>query len=130
MSAAPTKKKWTVIKFLSLAVLIVLGLASVFLYNNYNRLLSEALLKAFNGSILSEVYELKFENLSVNLLEGNIKVHNVSLLPREKPLHEYPYINSSFRLKTDKLELENVEIRTLLKYNKLVLDKILIEKPD
>jgi hypothetical protein len=111
--------------------LIVILLASGYLlYRNFNRLLSDALTKSFDSSILSEVYELKFENLRVNVLEGNIQVFNVGLQPREKPRHIYPYINSSFVLKARKIKLENVEIRTLLESNRLVLDKILIDNPE
>jgi len=40
--------------------------------------------------------ELKFENLQVNVFEGSIRVRNVSLQQREKPLQDYPSINSSF----------------------------------
>ncbi len=103
--------------------------AAYLLYNNFNQLLSNALKKSFEASILSEVYELNFEDLRVNVLEGSIQVYNVSLHPREKPLYDYPYINSSFRLTTEKIMLENVEIRTLLELNKLILDKILITNP-
>lgn len=100
------------------------------LYNNFNRLLSEALLKSFNTSIVSDVYELKFENLRVNVFEGSIRVFKVTLQPREKPLHDYPYINSSFQLKTEKLTLKNVELLTLLNSNELKLERISINKPD
>ncbi len=127
---SPKKVKWSVLRIILISLVIILVVAGYLLYNNFNRLLSDALLKSFDSSILSEVYELKFENLRVNILEENIQVYNVSLLPREKPKHEYPYINSSFRLTTEKLKLENVEIRTLLNSHRLVLDKILIDRPN
>ena len=57
-------------------------------------------MKSFDASIVSDVYELKFEELRVNIFEGSIRLFNVSLQPREKPLNPYPYINSSFRFKT------------------------------
>src|SRR5882672_5969076 len=109
---------------------LVIIVAAVFIYNNFNRLLSNALIKNFNSNIISDVYELKFEKLSVNLLGGNIKVYNVEMQPREKPLHNYPYINSSFRLSGKKMLLENVKISSLIKSNILDLDKIEIEEPD
>jgi hypothetical protein len=92
-------------------------------------LLSEALLKSFNSTIASEVYELKFENLRVNLIDRSIRVFNVTLLPREKPLHEYPYINSSFRLSTEEILLDSVHLRTLLQENKLSVKRISIIRP-
>lgn len=125
----PAKKKWSFLKILLITILGVLILAGAFLYINFNRLLSEALLKSFNSSIAADVYELKFENLRVNGFEGSIRVLDVSLQPREKPLKDYPYINSSFRLTTEEITLENVEIRTLLKFNRLVLERISITKP-
>ncbi len=109
---------------------IVLIVAGIFLYKNFNRLLSNALIKSFNSSIISDVYELEFKDLNVNLVLGNIKVNDVELQPREKPLKEYPYINSSFRLNTKEILLSNVEILKLLKQNKLKLERIKIENPD
>jgi len=109
--------------------LILLIAGGIFLYYNLNRLLTKALLKSFNSSVASEVYELKFEKLSVNFLIGDVKVYNVELKPREKPLVSYPYINSSFNLTTQKMILKNVEIMTLIRSNKLILDKIEIAEP-
>ncbi len=108
---------------------VVLIVAGIFLYNNFNRLLSDAFTKSFNSSLISDVYELKFKDLNVNLVLGNIKVNNVILQPREKPLKDYSYINSSFKLNTKEILLANVEIVTLLKQNKLKLERIKIEKP-
>ena len=48
-----------------------------FAYYNLNTLLTAALIKSFNSNIISDVYELKFEKLSVNFLMGNVKVYNV-----------------------------------------------------
>jgi hypothetical protein len=125
----PPKGKWPVLRTILISVLLIVTLAGVYFYNNFNRLLSEALLKSFNSSIASEVYELKFENLRVNLIDRSIRVFNVTLLPREKPLHKYPYINSSFRLSTDEILLDSVHLRTLLQENKLNVKKISIIRP-
>lgn len=122
-------RKWPVFRIILVSVLLILTLAGVYLYNNFNRLLSEALLKSFNSTIASEVYELKFENLRVNLIDRSIRVFNVTLLPREKPLHVYPYINSSFRLSTKEILLDSVHLRTLLRENKLNVKKISIIRP-
>ena len=111
-------------------VFILLSIGAVFLYFNFNRLLSDALRKNFNATLISDVYELKFEKLSVNFLMGNISVHNVELQPREKPLVSYPYINSSFHLKAGKILLGNVQISTLLKTNMLKLDDIELTEPE
>ncbi len=108
---------------------ILISTGALFLYNNYNKLLSDALMKSFNSSQISDVYELKFDKLRVNFLLGNIVVKDVEMKPREILLNDYPYINSSFELKTRKLELINVEILTLLKENKLKLERIRIADP-
>jgi hypothetical protein len=122
--------KVTVTKSIVLSVVVILMIGGILIYYNFNRILADALMKSFNSTLVSQVYELKFKKLSVNIFQGDIKVSDVSLQPREKPLRHYPYINSSFKLKTKKLQLENVEIRSLLTSNKLILDKILIEKPE
>ena len=127
-----TRKKRSVKKvilWIVAVILVILTVSGVFLYFNLNRLLSSALNKSFNSSTISDVYELKFERLSVNFLSGNISVRNVLLQPREKPLHNYSYINSSFQLKADKILLGNVQISTLIKSNILKLDRIEIKAP-
>jgi hypothetical protein len=125
-----TKKKWPVLRTIIISVFLLLVTAGIFLYNNFNKLLSEALIKSFNSTLVADVYELKFEDLRVNVFEGTIRVFNVSLLPREKPLNNYPYINSSFKLTTEKITLKNVEINTLLKSSRLVLERISITRPN
>ena len=111
---------------------LILFIAGIIFYYNFNRLLSHALMKSFNSTGVADIYELKFEKLSVSLLlgNGNIHVYNVELQPRVKPLHNYPYINSSFRLKTKKMLLANVELFTLIKENTLKLDRIEITEPE
>ena len=135
MNTAITKKKknhrvrkiigWTIG-----VLLVILIVGGFIVYNNLNRILTDALNKSFNSNIASDVYELKFEKLSVNLLGGDVKVQNVRLQPREKPLQHYPYINSSFRLTTQKMVLKKVELMTLIRSDKLVLEQIEITEPE
>src|SRR6478736_3513828 len=127
---SPKKKKWFGVRILLIAILSILFLAGFFLYINVNRLLSEALLKSFNSNIISDVYELKFEKLTINPLERSLRVYNATLQPREKPLNDYPYINSSFSLKAERLTLINVELFSLLRSNILNVERIAITKPD
>lgn len=114
----------------SLAGLILILITIVFyFYNNFNRLLSDALLKSFESNIASDVYTLEFKDLQVNPFAGNIRVSEVKIHPRDKYLKNYPYINSQLTLETNELILNNVDIVRLLKENKLKLGKILINKP-
>ncbi|HLO79593.1 MAG TPA: hypothetical protein VK166_01465, partial [Chitinophagaceae bacterium] len=112
------------------ALFTVIGGGALYLYINYSRLLSDALMKAFDSSLISNVYELKFEKLGVNFVTGNIQVYNVEIKPRAKPLIDYPYINSSFELHTQKLLLLHVDISTLIQSKILRLDKIEILEPE
>ncbi len=114
-----------------MAIFIVIStVVAFFVLRNFNQLLADALLKSYNSNIISDVYELKFEKLKANVFEGNIQVLNVVIQPRAKPLNNYPYINSSFRLTTGKILLQNVKLFTLLRSNKLILAKIQIINPD
>ena len=108
----------------------VLLLAAFLVYKNFNRIIADSLTKTFEADVISDVYELKFEKLLVNPFEGSIQVSNVIMQPREKPLRNYPYINSSFVLKTKKIMLKNVAIIDLLKSNELHLERILIDNPE
>jgi hypothetical protein len=135
MEAEPsiTKKKRPIRKFLLWStgiILFILILATIYITRNFNQILTDALMKTFNSSVVSDVYELKFDKLRVNIFAGNIRVFNVVMQPRTKPLHSYPYINSSFRLVTSKLILEEVQIMKLIKQGKLELSRIEINKPD
>ncbi len=109
---------------------IIIFVSAIFIYRNFNRLLSEALIKSFNSGIISDVYDLKFDDLSVNFALGNIRVKNVEILPKNNPLKSYPYINSSIELRTKEILLANVEILTLIKQNVLKLESIKIDKPE
>src|SRR4030095_2508676 len=122
----PLKKiiLWTAV---GLSIMIIGGIGLIYL--NLNKLLTNALNNGFNSNIISDVYELKFENLNVNIIAGNVGVHNVVMLPREKPLQDYPYINSSFRLDARKMILKNVDLFKLLRSNKLSLKKIELVEP-
>ena len=129
----PKKKRhlFRRILFWSMAIIIViLSAATFYVSHNLNRLISEAIMKGFNSNVISDVYELKFEKLRVNIFTGNIRVLNVELQPREVPLHQYPYINSSFSLKTSKIALVDVKLLDLVKTGKLELKRIEIIKPD
>src|SRR6478736_4745552 len=128
-SNAP-KKTWSVKRTVFLAIVAILAIGAVLLYNNLNRLLSNALLQSFEKNIISDVYELKFDNLTVNPFERTLRIVNVTFQPRAKPRKEYPYINSSIRLTTEKLTLVNVEIMPLLRSNKLFVERISIAKPN
>ena len=106
---------------------VIAGL--VFVYINLNRLLTEALNNGFNANIISDQYELKFENLDVNIATGSVKVFDVKMSPREKPLNDYPYINSTFKLGARKMILKNVNLIKLLRSNRLDLKKIELVEP-
>jgi hypothetical protein len=111
-------------------ILVGASITGIYIYRNFNQLLTDALLKSFNSNVVSDIYELKFEKLRVNFLAGNIRVINVTLQPRITPVQQYPYINSSIRLTTRKIVLEEVRIMTLLKSGKLELGRIEITRPE
>ncbi|MCC6411915.1 MAG: hypothetical protein IT270_09660 [Saprospiraceae bacterium] len=112
------------------ALVVILGVASIFIYVNFNHLLSTALTKNFNSNILAGVYELKFEKLRVNLMQGSIQVYNVTLMPRQDSVRLYPYINSTVKFKTNKLALKNVDLLKLVRLSELNVGSIEIESPD
>lgn len=121
-------KKWVKITLASLFVVLVV--AFFLLYLNFNHLLSTAITNNFNSNIIAGVYELKFEKLRVNLLQGSIQVYNVSLMPRQDSVRLYPYINSTVKLKTRKLALKNVDLLKLVRMSELNMGSIEIENPD
>ena len=119
-----------ILLWVTAATFVILSLLAVYVSRNLNQLVSKALMKGFNSNVISDVYELKFEKLRINIFAGSIKIFNVELQPRAVPLGQYPYINSSFSLKTRKLILEDVQLMTMIRTGKLELKRIEINKPD
>src|SRR4249920_1230155 len=71
-----------IILWLVLFIFLLLGGIAIYVYINLNHLLTNALHNGFDANVVSDVYELKFENLDVNILTGSVQVHNVEMLPR------------------------------------------------
>ncbi len=112
------------------ALVVIIIISFIFISVRFNQFVADALLRSFNSTAASDVYELKFEKLRVNLFQGNIRVMNVVIQPRQKHLQNYPYINSTFHLTTRNILLQKVNIFALFKTNKLRLLKIEILEPD
>lgn len=121
------KKKWSKKKIILISLAGITLTTALILYLNFNKLVSISLIAAFDSTLISEVYDLKFENLRVDPFGGNIGVYNVTFEPKGN--NAYPYINSTIRLKTEALKLRNVDLMLLLKSNELLLEKISIIKP-
>lgn len=124
------QKKRPIAKIILASLLLILIVAGIYIYRNFTRFLSESLVNSFNASVISDVYELKFDKIRVNIFSGSIQVINASVFPRTTPLKVYPYINSSLSLKAETIALEGVALRTLLRENRLLLNKIIISKPE
>ena len=112
------------------SVIVVLALGSFYIYKNFNRLISNAIMQSFNSNVISDVYDLSFDHLNINIVTGEVKIRNVLIEPKKVPLQPYPYINSSFILQTKRIDLSHVDIYTLLKHNRLQVSTIEIEKPE
>ena len=130
--SGPVKRSsfWKKLLWILGILVLLVSAVSIYFYNNFNQLLANALMKSFNSGVISDVYELKFDKLSVNLLVGSIQVHNVEMKPRQTPLVSYPYINSTMELHAKKILLSNVEIFTLLKTNILRLKSVEFMEPE
>jgi len=113
-----------------LAAVVILSAGAFYVYKNFNRLISEAILRSFNSNVISDVYDLSFDHLSINIVSGEVKIRNVVIGPKKVPLQPYPYINSSFFLLTRRIDLNGVDIFALLKHNRLQVSSIEIEKPE
>jgi len=120
--------KWR--KLTVLTVIVILTVLSFYIYKNFNRLISDAIMRSFNSNVISDVYDLSFDHLNINIVTGEVKIRNVVIAPKKTPLQPYPYINSSFVLLTRRIDLHRVDIYTLLKHNRLQVSSIEIEKPE
>jgi len=118
-----------VLKMIILAVLVILTAASFYIYRNFNRLVSNAIMQSFNTNVISDVYNLSFDHLTINIVTGEVRINNVVIAPKKTPVQSYPYINSSFVLTTGRIDLKRVDIYALLRKNRLQLSSIEIIKP-
>jgi hypothetical protein len=132
MSSDPNfpKKKTSRKRIILFSVAVVLLAGGIIFYLNFNKMLATALQKAFQSTLVADVYELNFENLRVNPIDGDISVLDVTFQPKATPRNNHSYINSTIHLKTSKLILKNADILLLLRANKLKLEKISIIQPD
>ncbi len=121
-------RKWW--KIIVLAIIMILAVLSFYVYTNFNRLISNAIMQSFNSNVISNVYDLNFDHLNINMITGEVKIRNVAISPKKIPLQLYPYINSSFVLHTRRINLSHVDIYALLKQNRLQVSTIEIEKPE
>jgi hypothetical protein len=119
-----------VLRMIVLTGILVLSVLSFYIYKNFNRLISEAIMRSFSANVISDVYDLSFDHLSINIATGEVKIRNVVIAPKKVPLQVYPYINSSFVLQTKRIDLRSVDIYTLLKHNSLQASIIEIDKPE
>lgn len=118
------------LKIFVLVVLAALIAGSTYVYFGFNRLISNAITNTFNSNVVSDVYDLSFEHLDINIITGDLRINNVIIRPKETPLQVYPYINSSFVLQTKRILLSRVDLYALLKNNRLKIKRIEIEKPE
>jgi len=119
-----------VLRIIVLAVIVILTVVSFYFYKNFNRLISDAIMRSFNSNVISDVYDLSFDDLNINVFTKEVKIRHVVIAPKEIPLQPYPYINSSFILKASRIDLNGVDIYALLKQNRLMISTIEIEKPE
>ena len=119
-----------VLRLIILAVIVILTAVSFYFYANFNRLISVAIMRSFNSNVISDVYDLSFDRLNINIFTKEVKIRHVVIAPKEIPMQPYPYINSSFVLKTSRIDLNGVDIYALLKQNRLQISTIEIEKPE
>lgn len=126
MSKLSRKVLWII----ALTVILILTVGSFYIYRNFNRLISNAIMQSFNSNVISDVYDLSFDQLNINIITGDVKIRNVVIAPKKVPLQPYPYINSSFVLQTRRVDLSSVDIYTLIKHNRLQVSTVEIEMPE
>jgi hypothetical protein len=124
------KAKWSLKRKIAVSVFFVLSVMGILLYANFNKLVSEAVQYTFNSNIMSDVYELKFEKLRVNVFKGDVRVVNVVVKPREVWLKDYPYINSSLALSAEEITLVDVQLLELLRSGRIFLKEISVRRSD
>ena len=106
--------------------LIIIVVVAVFVYNNFNRLLSDALIKNFNSSIVSDVYELKFEKLSsptpiqIVIVPGNEVVKAIALQLQEAGFDIRPILYPTVPLGKERLRIVLHAYNTMSEVEQLV----------
>jgi hypothetical protein len=124
------KGKWSLGRKIAVSVLLLVAVTGVVLYSNFNKIVAEAVRYAFNSNIVSNVYELRFEKLRVNLFKGDVRVVDVVLQPREDGMKNYPYINSTIELRAKEIRLIDVQLLELLRSGRIKLKEIAVSRPD
>lgn len=113
-----------------IVVVLAGGISWYFLLQSLDRLVRYEIMKGFEKSPAGDVYDLKFIDLSIKLIKGNIEVHDVVLQPKKEGREDFPYINSYVELTTSLLMLQQVDLFTLLFDKQLVVGQIIVNKPE
>ena len=128
MEKPPKKKR--IALWIGIVLIGIIGVGLFVLYQSLDQIIKNELTNRFDASPAGDVYDLHFENLSLNLAMGSIKVYNVIIEPKKEARADFPYINSDVKLTTALLMLDHVDVFTLVFDKLLVVDQIIIIKPE
>lgn len=123
--------KW-IIGIVGILLIILLG-AAWYLNKNWKPLLESKLQEIIHDST-EGLYSLKYDDLDLNILLGNITLTNAELIP-DSTIYEQLVLaekasNSRFYINLNTLKIRRINIRDILFSKKLEMGSILLESPN
>ncbi len=115
-------------------ILLAIAGGVIYLETNAEKIAEDLLLKEYQGSEISKVYEITYDNIRIGLLSGNLKIKNLSITPRvsfyeaDDTLRlKYPQL---FDLKLPSLTITGIDENFSLSLKHISLEKIVVSRPE
>jgi hypothetical protein len=126
------KKLWIWIASIVGALILIIGIAAIYLSSQWKPLLSEKIKEGVhNGS--KGLYQIDFKDIHLNLLTGSVVLDTITLTPDTLAYNKLKLIKQApthiFRVRLNHLKLSRVGILTAYFKKQIKMDAIILDHP-
>ena len=118
-----------IILLIVLIIVIISGIALIIVNNNINSIVEDKVYSNFNESEYSEYYDLSFNNLHINVLNGTIKFSDVRLIPKTNVDTTFFYKNGKYNIEIKDYILKGANIYRFINTDTLNVKLVRIVEP-
>jgi hypothetical protein len=116
-----------------LLVVLTLGGALIYLNRNADAIAADFLKKEYEGSELSQVYDISYGDISVGLISGSFKISQLNVSPKESFFTSHDSLrlkySTLFRVHIPSLKITGLDENFSLSLSEINLERILVSSP-
>ncbi len=134
MKSKTLRKTLIVSGIVIIAIVLAIVGGLIYLDKNAGKIAENFLQKEYQGSEFSKVYEIKYDNISIGLFSGNLKIKNLSIAPRPSFYEaddtlrlKYPHL---FDIKLPSLSITGIDENFSLSLKNISLESIVMSRPE